>query len=122
VNDPLFTPGPWSWQDVPGAGLQIHAPVYQVQGVELPAGLEKPIMIYQLNYPANVQIAFERWVQFDPKGWHEMQVANAKLISAAPDLAQAIKVWVAAHKLGYGNMSALAGISETALKKAGFEL
>lgn len=82
------TPGPWVARDVPGAGLEIHAPVHLVDMAEL----DEPIMTFQLTRPAGHKlIACERWVQFEPKGWHEMQEANAKLIAAAPQMLEVVE-------------------------------
>lgn len=78
------TPTPWTYRDVSGAGLEICAPVYKMAGVDLPRGMpEAPIHVFQFTAPQIVQVAAERWVQFEPKGWSEMQEANAAFIVLA---------------------------------------
>ncbi len=87
------TPGPWEWKDVPGAGLEIRGPVHLVECVELPKGIpEIPINIYGLAQPQNILIGYERWVQFEPNGWSEMQEANARLIADAPAMHLALEM------------------------------
>lgn len=79
------TPLPWTWIDQPGAGIEIFAPVSLVEAVELPFKVDDPltpINIFGLTKPANFQIGYGRWVQFEPKGWHDMQIANAQRIVA----------------------------------------
>lgn len=86
------TPTPWTYADVFGAGLEIRAPVYQVAGVELPKGMpDAPIKIFQFTAPQLIQIAAERWVQFEPTGWSEMQEANAAFIVEAVNSHAALK-------------------------------
>jgi hypothetical protein len=78
------TPTPWEWRDVAGAGIEICAPIGgQIKGFMQPGYEKHPVKIYQLCGFANVQIACERWVQFEPEGWAEMQKANAALIVRA---------------------------------------
>lgn len=75
------TPTPWAFRDVSGAGLEIYAPVYKMAGVDLPRGMPNgPIHIFQFTAPQIIQIAAERWLQFEPAGWSEMQEANAAYI------------------------------------------
>lgn len=78
------TPGPWTAQDTIGAGWEIFAPVGLNEAVKLPfpAG-ETPINIAGMTPPQKVQIGYERWVQFEPEGWAEMQAANMALIAHA---------------------------------------
>jgi len=84
---PKHTPGPWVVKDVPGAGLEIHAQVHLAECVEYPRKPTGPVMIFTcVEQPAPFLIACERWVQFEPKGWHAMQAANAELIALAPEL------------------------------------
>jgi hypothetical protein len=78
------TPTPWTYNDVSGAGLEIRGPVYLSKGIELPRGMpNSPIKIFEFTAPQIVQIAAERWVQFEPNGWSEMQQANAAFIVKA---------------------------------------
>lgn len=93
------TPTPWTFRDVSGAGLEICAPVYKMSGVDLPRGMpEAPIHVFQFTSPQMVQVAAERWVQFEPTGWSEMQEANAAFIVKAvnnhEDLVQALQALV----------------------------
>jgi hypothetical protein len=77
-------PTPWTYRDVSGAGLEIRAPVFLAKGIELPIGMpDEPIKVFEFTAPQNVQIAAERWVQFEPTGWSEMQEANAAFIVKA---------------------------------------
>lgn len=80
------TPAPWHCVDRTGAGLEIHAPVGECVEVRLPDGIgTKPIHVFGLRpEPPHILIGYERWVQFDPEGWDEMQHANGALIAAAP--------------------------------------
>lgn len=82
------TPGPWEAVERSGAGWQIDA--------KLPAGFkfdstardftgsDPAFMLWTLRASMNIQIADERWVQFETGPWAEMQAANARLIAAAP--------------------------------------
>ena len=92
MSETKWTPGPWSYKDVAGAGLEIYGLVHLAKAVELPLGIPLvPINIGGMTQPQNVQIAYERWVQFEPKGWHEMQEANIRLMAAAPVLYEALE-------------------------------
>lgn len=97
------TPGPWRGEFVPCTGFEIFAPVYACESVALPQGIDKPMQIWSLapkpqefvesrTKPQPVLIAYERWVQFEPKGWEEMQRANMTLMTAAPDLLELAKL------------------------------
>lgn len=75
------TPTPWSWKVVTGAGIEIFAPVHLCESVRLPDGMPKsPINVFGMTAPQNTLISAERWVQFEPSGWDEMQRANAEFI------------------------------------------
>lgn len=89
-------------------GLLIYAPVHRMSGVKLAEGMPKePMHIFDMT-----SIACERWVQFSPEGWDEMQEANACLIVAAPDMLAACK-WAEA---------VLAPFSKEPAEKAGINL
>lgn len=119
-----FTPAPWLMHESKGAGIRICAPVYRVEGVELPKGMpEAPICVFELAGPAIVAIAFDRFVQFEPNAWGEMQTANARLIIAAPDLYEALDeainyVAVMASTLGDHSHAAFLDKATAALSKA----
>lgn len=78
-------PGPWIWKNVAGAGLEIFAPVHLDKAVTMPDGMpQREIMIYGLVPKSpRLMISYERWVQFSPPGWDEMQEANARLMAFA---------------------------------------
>lgn len=90
------TPGPWKWDDVPGAGIQISANVpksarvglytYRTETDDGDTG-----MLFTLGEAQIVRLADARWVQFSKPEWDEMQAANARLIAAAPDLLAACR-------------------------------
>ncbi len=87
MNTYKFAPPPWKYVYRVGAGHEIHMPVFEVKTVNLPIGIpDEPIYTYSLVDPVIVCTACERWVQFEPKGWHEMQEANGKLMAVAPEM------------------------------------
>lgn len=88
-----YTPPPWEAREIHGAGIEIYAPVHLVDTIEWPrAAPTMPIMLFQLTEPAGHKlIACERWVQFEPEGWHEMQWANALLMQEAPNLLEKLE-------------------------------
>lgn len=97
------TPRPWTAVNRGGAG-------WQIDGV-LPAGFKfdstargadgtQEFMLWTLRQSITIQIADERWVQFETGPWKEMQEANAKLIAAAPDLLGALKFILAFYEPG----------------------
>ena len=121
------TPGPWSSVHILGAGWQINANpgefdfgVYKWDGV-------RPLMIYTLRKPSPiVAIADERWTQFPCQEWDTMQEANAHLIAAAPDLAEACAALVAAYdaardsgSVEWEDLDEAHRLATEALKKAG---
>lgn len=86
------TPGPWEAKYVAGAGFEIHAPIHLTKCVEYPRPPTGPAMVYTcVERPNPFLIACDRWVQFEPNGWHEMQEANAALIARAPELAARVE-------------------------------
>lgn len=94
------TPGPWTWRDAAGAGLQISATLpagFKFDGTAREADGKRSSLIWTVREAYTVQIADERWVQFSTGSWEEMQKANANLIVAAPDLLEAAEMLEAAE-------------------------
>lgn len=78
------TPGPWEFEDRVGAGLELRASVHLSEGVELPSGMPaRPIRVIEGAGPQKCLLAYERWVQFEPTGWSEMQARNFAFITAS---------------------------------------
>lgn len=92
-NEPQHTPGPWTWREAVGAGLQISAtlPVgFNFSGPARLADGSTSFLIWTLRQSQVVQIADERWAKFTTGSWDEMPRANARLIAAAPEMAEKI--------------------------------
>jgi len=74
---------PWRWEDTPGAGIQIYAPIPRVaEMVEFSlAKGDQPVF----GMPRNLEylITYEVWCQFPPQWWCDMQKENAALIVRA---------------------------------------
>lgn len=88
------SPGPWSWRNASGAGLQISATLpagFVLSGTAREADGKTSFMIWTVRESHWVQIADERWVQFSSGSWDEMQRANACLIATAPELLDALE-------------------------------
>lgn len=66
------TPGPWSWADVPGAGIQIRGP-----------------------YKDSTRLLFsDIWRQFPEPKWDAEMLKNAQLATCAPELLKAVQEMV----------------------------
>lgn len=68
--------------------MQIFAPVpFKADCIEY--------ILKAAEQPVCTLVAYEKWIQFPPKEWKEMQKANARLISTSPELLAALKEVVA---------------------------
>lgn len=84
MGDAKHTPGPWIAEDCIGAGWKIKGVIpFEAECVEYRMKAAEQ-MIFEM-------VAYERWVQFEPQNWKDMQAANARLIAAAPDLLEAVE-------------------------------
>ncbi len=64
-----FTPGPWMWADVRGAGLQIRGP-----------------------YQDSTRLMFsDIWRGLPEPEWDATMIANTRLAAAAPELLEALR-------------------------------
>lgn len=115
---PKHTPGPWNAIDVGCAGLQIQAPVNLCTFVELPLGMPPVIFTFNMSKPAVVSIAHERWVQFEPKGWHEMQLANAQLIAASPAMYEALEFYATGQQDNGAFAKKVIALSQLSIERA----
>lgn len=80
------TKGPWSAKDVAGAGLQISGVLpegFKFDGTAKGADGRTEFMLWTIRQLMWVQIADERWVQFETGPWADMQKANADFIAHA---------------------------------------
>lgn len=87
------TPGPWTWRDAPGAGIQISATLpegFQFDTTDLGADGNSSFMTFTLRSSCQVQIADARWVQFETRSWSEMQAANAERIISCVNACEGI--------------------------------
>lgn len=104
------TPGPWQAEDVAGAGIQIKAKLpfhpYAAAGdseTRWQLAKDKAFGIFYMtphsgnvNFTVNdegqlsAMLCYEEWVQFPSTDWEAMQMANARLIAAAPMMLDAL--------------------------------
>lgn len=69
MQEAKHTPGPWEWENVPGAGIQVRGP-----------------------YKGSTRLLFsDIWRQFAEREWDAEMEANARLIAAAPELLEALQ-------------------------------
>lgn len=105
------TPGPWIAENIPSAGIQIKArlpfhPYVEADNATSPWKLapDKAYGLFHMTPTAGsvsfsvnkageiwAMLSYEEWVQFPSADWHAMQMANARLIAAAPDLLRLLK-------------------------------
>ena len=92
------TKGPWKYKDVPAAGLEIFANMTQFPEYKQPLSFFKMPSTKDINFNLDAEgqlwgmIAYEQWRQFPDKKWDNVQLANARLIAAAPELLEACKM------------------------------
>lgn len=90
-----YTSGPWIDKGSGTTGHEIKAKIAKI-GKEFMAIFHTPEvrdLSLQINEKGEIWalLAYERWVQFPSDDWKEMQKANVQLITAAPDLLEALK-------------------------------
>lgn len=69
MSEAKYTPGPWTWDDVLGAGIQIRGP-----------------------YKGTTRLLFsDIWRKFPEREWDAEMKENARLIAAAPELLEALQ-------------------------------
>lgn len=91
-----FTPGPWKLEDTPGAGWEIKAKIPQLKNYKSSDGGS---LIWKVPCDTTISatdkpqalIGYEPWVQFPPKWWIGMTKANANIITAAPEMYEALE-------------------------------
>lgn len=114
------SPGPWTYQNNPGAGLEVFAPVGVLCDRTDRHPSDVPLMIFGLRPAdsAKTLIGYERWTQFPTKEWDAMQECNARLIAAAPDLLAACKGILTSWDNGGVNCERAMALVRAAIDKA----
>jgi len=87
-----YTKGEWKFEDIPGRGMIITA------YIEKPKQMQP---IYNVSIRPQVEItddgrlcvtlSYSDWRQFPSDDWREMQRANGRLMTSAPELLEACK-------------------------------
>lgn len=87
------TPGPWTYRDAPGAGIQISATLprgFMFDHTGCGADGITQFMTFTLRDALQIQVADERWVQFETSAWSAMQKANAARIVSCVNACEGI--------------------------------
>ncbi len=116
------TPGPWKHTGPQSTGHEIKGKVATI-GEDFITFFQTPRigdLVFQSNEKGEIwaSLAYERWVQFPSDNWKEMQEANARLITAAPDLLDACKAALAKCPFPVGTVFVKKKL-EDAISKAG---
>ena len=98
------TPGPWRLKDLPSHGFEIVAVVKDFRGEPLARLFDVPgdkDVHFFLNHEGELEamLSFESYYQFPPDTFRVAQLANARLIAAAPKLMEALEELVGAASM-----------------------
>lgn len=106
-----YTKGPWKFEDRPGTGQLILAKTPDDESIRNHV---------EFHYKAGVYVPIYTsvWVQFTSKSYKEMQVANGKLMAAAPDMYEALKAIIESGEIPLCYSDNLVIAAKVALAKA----
>jgi hypothetical protein len=116
---------PFGYEDGQEIGIAGHTNTYRHNREQLWKIFEGPRtsdVRFQLDEKGQLHamIAYEEWIQFPGKNWEVMQLANGKLMAAAPDLLEACTA-ARTYILDHGDDATMAPIIqqlEAAIAKA----